>query len=71
MVTQRLMLEREGVTFKRGRVDLARHGWSDGRGRGASKADRKGSHATSRRAAPLARAGRMRLRVDDERAWGR
>ena len=68
MLTQRLMLEREGVTFKRGRVDLVRHGWSDGRPRGASKA---GRHGTARRAAPVVRAGRTRLRVDDERAWGR
>jgi methylated-DNA-protein-cysteine methyltransferase-like protein len=68
MVTQRLMLEREGVTFKRGRVDLVRHGWSDGRVRVTSKA---GRHGTARRAALVARAGRTRLRVDDERAWGR
>ena len=71
MVTQQLMLEREGVTFRRGRVDLVRHGWSDGRVRAASKAGASRSHATSRRSAPVARAGRTRLRVDDERAWGR
>lgn len=27
MVTQRILLEHEGVPFRRGRVDLARHRW--------------------------------------------
>jgi methylated-DNA-protein-cysteine methyltransferase-like protein len=51
MLTQRMLLEREGVMLRRGRVDLARFGW-DGAGRRG------------------VRAGRSRLRVDDERAWG-
>jgi methylated-DNA-protein-cysteine methyltransferase-like protein len=71
MVTQRLLLEREGVTFRRGRVDLARHRWDDARG-GAARAPQRhaGARPAPGRAAP-ARAGRARLRVDDERAWGR
>ena len=58
MLTQRMMLEREGVTLKRGRVDLARYGWD-----AAASARRTGT----RRVTP--RAGRVRLRIDDERAW--
>ena len=58
MVTQRLLLEREGVTLRRGRVDLARHAWDAV----------AGVHGTRRRAS-LPRAGRSRLRIDDERAW--
>ena len=59
MLTQRMMLEREGVALHRGRVDLSRHGWDA---------------ATSTRSAPgrrrrSSRAGRQRLQVDDERAW--
>jgi methylated-DNA-protein-cysteine methyltransferase-like protein len=78
MVTQRLMLEREGVTFRRGRVDLARHRWHDGRARRARDDD--GAAAAHARATPGTatpgagrgrRAGPARLRIDDERAWGR
>ena len=58
MLTQRLLLEREGVTLRRGRVDFARYGWD-------AAARARGS-ATRRRPA---RAGRARLRIDDERAW--
>jgi len=60
MVTQRLMLEREGVTMRRGRVDLARHAWD-------AAARLRG--ARSRRHTAARRAGRARLRIDDERAW--
>jgi methylated-DNA-protein-cysteine methyltransferase-like protein len=60
MVTQRLLLEREGVTLRRGRVDLARHAWDVVAG---------GRGTKPRRRAPAARAGRTRLRIDDERAW--
>ena len=59
MLTQRLLLEREGVALRRGRVDLARHGWDAAAGARGRK--------VRRRAAP--RAGRVRLRIDDERAW--
>jgi methylated-DNA-protein-cysteine methyltransferase-like protein len=52
MLTQRMLLEREGVVLRRGCIDLARFGWDGAAGR------RRG------------RAGRSRLRVDDERAWG-
>jgi methylated-DNA-protein-cysteine methyltransferase-like protein len=58
MLTQRMLLEREGVTITRGRVDLARHAWDEAVG---------GTVAKRRRRAP--RAGRRILRVDDERAW--
>jgi methylated-DNA-protein-cysteine methyltransferase-like protein len=58
MLTQRLLLERDGVLLKRGRVDLARYAWDDAR---AARS------APKRRRTP--RAGRARLRVDDERAW--
>jgi methylated-DNA-protein-cysteine methyltransferase-like protein len=81
MVTQRLLLEREGVTFRRGRVDLARHGWDEARGRqartaraGAGRARATSPQGTARAAQSRrasARAGRTRLLVDDERAWGR
>ena len=73
MVTQRLMLEREGITFRRGRVDLARHRWDDARARparagtGTQRAEARAGQA--RRVA--GRAGPRRLRIDDERAWGR
>ena len=60
MVTQRILLEREGVTLRRGRVDLARHAWD-------AVASVRGGNA--RRRASNARAGRTRLRIDDERAW--
>jgi methylated-DNA-protein-cysteine methyltransferase-like protein len=59
MLTQRMLLEREGVTMRRGRVDMARHAWD-----AAATARRAGS-----RPARSARAGRSRLQVDDERAW--
>jgi methylated-DNA-protein-cysteine methyltransferase-like protein len=49
MLTQRMLLEREGVTLRRGRVDMARYAWD--------------AVAGGRRA------GRVRLRIDDERAW--
>jgi methylated-DNA-protein-cysteine methyltransferase-like protein len=60
MLTQRLLLEREGVTLRRGRVDLTRHAWD------AVAGVRTRS---SRRRDPRPRAGRSRLRIDDERAW--
>jgi len=59
MLTQRLLLEREGVTLRRGRVDFARYGWD-----AAAGACRGG-----RRRRAVSRAGRVRLRIDDERAW--
>ena len=59
MLTQRMLLEREGVTLRRGRVDLARHAWDAARTVTRARAQR--------RTAP--RAGRTRLRIDDERAW--
>ena len=34
MVTQRIRLEQEGVTFRSGRVVMARHRWRDGAGAG-------------------------------------
>jgi methylated-DNA-protein-cysteine methyltransferase-like protein len=45
-ITQRLRLEREGVTFDaRGRVDLARHGWKPRTRQGAARPrSRHGSH---------------------------
>jgi methylated-DNA-protein-cysteine methyltransferase-like protein len=58
MLTQRMLLEREGVTMRRGRVDLARHAWDAVAGAGRATRRRSGS-----------RAGRIRLLVDDERAW--
>lgn len=58
MLTQRLLLEREGVVLRRGRVDLARYAW-DAAPRGRGRAARR----------PAPRAGRVRLRIDDERAW--
>lgn len=59
MLTQRLLLEREGVTLRRGRVDMARHAWDAAAGVG-----RRGAR---RQRAP--RAGRVRLHIEDERAW--
>jgi methylated-DNA-protein-cysteine methyltransferase-like protein len=59
MLTQRMLLEREGVTLRRGRVDIARYAWDP--------ASRVRGHDPRRRRA--ARAGRGRLRIDDERAW--
>ena len=59
MLTQRLLLEREGIVLRRGRVDLARYSWD------AARAARR--TPARRRTAP--RAGRARLRIDDERAW--
>jgi methylated-DNA-protein-cysteine methyltransferase related protein len=59
MLTQRMLLEREGVALRRGRIDLTRYAWNaavppmPARARG--------------RATPGA--GRARLRIDDERAW--
>jgi methylated-DNA-protein-cysteine methyltransferase-like protein len=58
MLTQRMLLEREGVTMRRGRVDLARHAWEATAGTCRATRRRSGS-----------RAGRARLMVDDERAW--
>ena len=58
MLTQRMLLEREGVTMRRGRVDLAHHAWDAAAGACRTRR-RRGS-----------RAGRVRLLVDDERAWG-
>ena len=58
MVTQRLLLEREGVALRRGRVDLARYGWNGAPSKRGQGARRRAPHA-----------GRARLRVDDERAW--
>jgi len=57
MLTQRMLLEREGVTIARGRVDFARFGWD-------TAPARAGAARTRRRAA-----GRSRLRVDDAKAW--
>jgi methylated-DNA-protein-cysteine methyltransferase-like protein len=59
MLTQRLLLEREGVTMRRGRVDMARHGWDAAAGARSRPVRRR----------PARRAGRVRLRIDDERAW--
>jgi methylated-DNA-protein-cysteine methyltransferase-like protein len=59
MLTQRMLLEREGVTMRRGRVDMARHAWDAG----------AGARRTVRRPQGALRAGRVRLQVDDERAW--
>jgi hypothetical protein len=58
MLTQRMLLEREGVFLKRGRVDLGRHGWD-------AAAGARGGHGKGR----AQRAGRTRLRIDDVRAW--
>jgi methylated-DNA-protein-cysteine methyltransferase-like protein len=59
MLTQRLLLEREGVTLRRGRVDMARYAWDGVAGaRGGVVRRQRGT-----------RAGRARLRIDDERAW--
>jgi methylated-DNA-protein-cysteine methyltransferase-like protein len=33
MLTQKLLLQREGVTFRREAIDLARHRWTTGAGR--------------------------------------
>ena len=60
MVTQRMLLEREGVRLQRGRVDLARYAWD-------AVAVVRGT--PPRRRTRTARAGRARLRIDDERAW--
>jgi methylated-DNA-protein-cysteine methyltransferase-like protein len=60
MLTQKMLLEREGVALRRGRVDFSRYGWD------AARTAR--GNAAPRRPAP--RAGRVRLRIDDERAWG-
>jgi len=59
MLTQRMLLEREGVTLRRGRVDMMRYAWD-----AAASTRRRGA-----RQAPASRAGRVRLRIDDERAW--
>ena len=51
MVTQRILLEQEGVRLRRGRVALARHGWDGpvrGRGRRSSPRGRRRS-ATMKR----------------------
>jgi alkylated DNA nucleotide flippase Atl1 len=37
MVTQRIRLEQEGVSFRAGRVVMARHRWRDGVPRGARR----------------------------------
>jgi methylated-DNA-protein-cysteine methyltransferase-like protein len=59
MMTQRMLLEREGVTLRRGRVDMARYAWD-----AVAGVRRPGSRRPG-----AARAGRVRLRIDDERAW--
>jgi methylated-DNA-protein-cysteine methyltransferase-like protein len=59
MLTQRMLLEREGVTLRRGRVDMARHAWEAV----------VGARPSGPRRPREARAGRVRLRIDDERAW--
>jgi methylated-DNA-protein-cysteine methyltransferase related protein len=59
MLTQRMLLEREGVAIRRGRIDLARYAWDE------AASARRGP--TRRRPAP--RAGRRILMIDDERAW--
>jgi methylated-DNA-protein-cysteine methyltransferase-like protein len=59
MLTQRMLLEREGVTLWRGRVDMARYAWD-----AVAGVRRPGSRRLG-----AARAGRVRLRIDDERAW--
>ena len=60
MLTQRMLLEREGVALRRGRVDLIRHAWD---------AVQPLGDGSRRRRAARSRAGRSRLRIDDERAW--
>ena len=57
MLTQRMLLEREGVAITRGRVDLTHHAWDEA------------ARAPVRRRRPAPRAGRRVLLVDDERAW--
>jgi len=49
MVTQRILLEQEGVRLRRGRVALARHGW-EGPARGRA---RRNSPAGRRRSATM------------------
>ena len=51
MVTQRILLEQEGVRLRRGRVALARHGW-DGPVRGRA---RRSSPRGSRKSATMKR----------------
>jgi methylated-DNA-protein-cysteine methyltransferase related protein len=58
MLTQRMLLEREGVPIRRGRIDLARYAWDEAAGARRGPIRR-----------PPARAGRRVLMVDDERAW--
>ena len=67
MLTQRLLLEREGVTLRRGRVELARYAWDavTATGRARSRVPAR----TRRASRTTPRAGRVRLRIDDERAW--
>jgi methylated-DNA-protein-cysteine methyltransferase-like protein len=55
MLTQRMLLEREGVAIVRGRVDFSKNGWDSAPKRAARKTS--------------ARAGRSRLLVDDAKAW--
>jgi methylated-DNA-protein-cysteine methyltransferase-like protein len=57
MLTQRMLLEREGIAITRGHVDLARHAWDEA------------ARVSLRRRRRAARAGRRVLMVDDERAW--
>lgn len=57
MLTQHMLLEREGITIARGRVDLVRHAWDEA------------ARTPVRRRRRAARAGRRILLVDDERAW--
>ena len=59
MLTQRMLLERDGVPIRRGRIDLARYAWDE------AASARRGT--TRRRPAP--RAGRRIMMIDDERAW--
>jgi methylated-DNA-protein-cysteine methyltransferase-like protein len=65
MLTQKMLLEREGMVLRRGRVDLARYGWDAAAG-ARRRSGRDGRAARTRTAA---RAGRVRLRIDDEHAW--
>jgi hypothetical protein len=65
MLTQKMLLEREGVVLRRGRVDLARYAWDAA----AGACRRSGGNERAARGGPAARAGRVRLRIDDERAW--
>jgi methylated-DNA-protein-cysteine methyltransferase-like protein len=57
MLTQRMMLEREGVTSTRGRVDFAKFGWN------------YANDAVRGRAKQLTARVRSRLKVDDAKAW--